>query len=811
MARLSVYDERVRDLVDRHLIPLFFAFRSTSALCKALNGAMREARQAGVIHPNRLHAFFSDDVSRGLHEATVDLVERAVQLLYQSDEGWEGRSASCLIALRAQAGPLVNVTNAPHEAIARKLSVPPAVARHILGNQGTPLAPIPRPDSRIQKTASPRMPAARTPDWSFQDAAVSRSLEALRRRPTAKIGLVLPTAAGKTRTALLTALKYLSHLNKPDARVYWVTHLKNLRVQAHKELQKLLSVGGNRIPPESARILADQIEFVMVSQVPELLADQARVPALVIIDEAHHAAAPSYDPILSAPIPALFLTATPNRTDGLPIGIDEIAYTINYRELEQLGVIMMPQFREFPVEDFNWSPDQVRDLADYVIDGAAGEFTKMLVLAPRIERVEEFYNVLLDCLAQEQDHPLESSDIGFIYGGKNSLAIDNDDFLALFAEKPRAIIVSAQLLLEGYNDPATNTVVLTYPSSSITRMMQAAGRCVRYSPEKKAAYVVQPRNDQLAYYFDQRWLYQEISDYLRPELVDRDYTSPSDLEQKLSQILSDQNVAEPTRSRILDQVSSAAAAEKCRLLVYGFPYTGASERFDKLARWGAFLETPQTTEAFRNLFNAFCDLGAELSDPSDFLQREGARFGIVEDLSTGSQWRQFMELLTACYFAREEIYGATSFARQSRPSRRHGPTTWLRYYTLHFRPAIPIEVSTFLADCYNRTAVELSLLESPAAYMRAIKIPLPMDGNEAWLLDAGETSEFDQVLSIARSDLRNTPPPDQLGMLARFLANTACRKLPSRVFLRLEAFLTDDGFSNRVLPLSSLKSDQLNH
>src|SRR5262249_20300584 len=148
--------------------------------------------------------------------------------------------------------------------------------------------------------------------------------------------------------------------------------------------------------------------------------------------EAHHAAAKSYQPIFetSFSLQALFLTATPNRTDGLPLGIDSVAYTITFRELAEKHVILIPEFQDFPVRDFDWSADAVRDLADAVIDRAAEMYTKTLVLAPRIERVEDFYATLVEALSQYGDHPLTADDIGFVHGTRNSLACNNEQFLA---------------------------------------------------------------------------------------------------------------------------------------------------------------------------------------------------------------------------------------------------------------------------------------------------------------------------------------------------------------------------------------------
>ena len=250
------------------------------------------------------------------------------------------------------------------------------------------------------------------------------------------------------------------------------------------------------LPSDSIQLLSKRIEFIMVSKLDESLKDPEARPLLVIVDEAHHAAATSYGPIfdVSYPLNGLFLTATPNRTDGLPIGIDEIAFTTTYKELADRGVILIPEFEDVDVPDFQWSEQTVRDLADKVITRCGEDYVKVLVLAPTVNRVEEFQKALVDRLNSEPNHPLSEEDIGFVHGTGNSLMLrdasgeevraSTDEFIEHFMAKPAAIIVSAQILLEGFDDPEINAVVITYPSNSMVRLMQAAGRCVRYTPGK---------------------------------------------------------------------------------------------------------------------------------------------------------------------------------------------------------------------------------------------------------------------------------------------------------------------------------------
>ena len=798
---MSLYSEEVRKLVNNWLVPLFLVENNIASLCKAFNKSLKEASIDEMIHPNRLHALLSDDVSRGINESTFTLVQQAVQFYCATKNDWSNQASLRESELKEKLEKNLQSHSLPAEEMIKKMGLPPAVGRKILK--------IGESSSSGAGTTVTKPPVSKRqtePDWEFQDIAISRCLEAFRRKPAAKIGLILPTGAGKTRTALRLILEMLSRSEDESGVVYWVTHLRNLRTQAHRELQKLLQNGGDQIPVGSAILLAKRIRFVMVAELPTIYADKKFPPCLVIVDEAHHAAADSYKPIfeIGASVPGLFLTATPNRTDNLPIGIDEVAFTITYRELEERGVVIMPTFLEFPVPDFDWSEEQVEDLADYVIEESYGRFSKVLVLAPRLNRVEEFYKVLYERLAGETGHPLELDDIGFVHGSSNSLGTDNDDFLDMFAKKPRSILVSAQLLLEGYDDPAINTVILTYPSSSVVRLMQASGRCVRYSRGKRSSYVVQARNDDLAYHFDQRWLYQEISDFLRPKLIDIDYISKEDLTEKVRVLFDRHNVRIEERNRIEDRLDEIVPGELCRILLFGFPYYGDTERFNQDAKWGAFLEIAENSPVFRGAFNAFCANGARLSDPSDFLSREAGSYGVTKNLSPGSTWRSLMEVLTSAYCAQEELYSGNPLGGVSRSFKTHGPTTWLTYATFNYRPSIPEVLEDFLKDCYNRTQLASEFLEAPEKNGLVVKFPLPLGGCEGWLLNQDQAQAFLDCISKARSRLKEVAPAEQVGELASFIAAAYFPYLPSRLLLRMESFLNPDLYDICVLSLTSL-------
>jgi superfamily II DNA or RNA helicase len=787
MARINVTGREVRALINSKLADLYLLAGNTAALSKLLNATDAVLESNTVLHPNRLHSILSDDVAQMVNERTVQLVDRAATELLASKPTITEQARQQASRLRAEAESAKLFHGADINELASKLDLPAAVARALFTPSSGGMADRKEPPAPDMQ-----------PDWSYQDIAVARCIDAFRRRPKGRIGLVLPTGAGKTRTALRIILSVFQEAD-PEAIVVWVTHRLNLRDQAHRELQKILA--SSREDALELNRFANRVKFTMLSEAQALFRNHQPKLALVVIDEAHHAASPTYRSMLEdiQHAPVLMLTATPNRTDQLPIGVDEIAYTITFRELAERGAVLMPVFEDFPVADFEWNPEQVKRLAEHVLKESRDRYTKTLVIAPRIDRIHEFYDALIQALPV--DHPLELEDIGYIHSEGNSLNLPDQEFLARFSAKTRGVIVSAQMLLEGFDDPGINAVVITYPSSSVVLLMQAAGRSVRYAPGKAAAYVLQARNDSLAYHFDQRWLYQEISDLLRPELLDIEYGSEDELRHKLASVLDKHRIDEATRRRIEDAVSNQKAGDHCNLFLYGLPFFGQLEQFDTAAKWGALLETASNSGRLRAVFNGFCEFGAHLSDPSDYLATQAALHGFTRDLAPGSTWRQLSSLLTAAYFAKQEVYGSGATETPGvRPARGNGATTWLKYVTFKYRPQVPAALAEFLTDCHNRRDLEAAYLANREALSLAVKTPLPLAGFEGFLLDTSGTHALSASLEQLRLALSACEPQAQVGVLCAFLASSAV-DLPNRLLVRLETLLPAHKRSGQTLHL----------
>jgi superfamily II DNA or RNA helicase len=589
-----------------------------------------------------------------------------------------------------------------------------------------------------------------------------------------------------------------------DREILWVTHRRHLRLQARRTLQRLLN-DGDGLPSDAVALFADRFHFAMLRDLPEEMAARAEHLHLVIVDEGHHAAAPSYRPLFEAvPSPrALFLTATPNRADGLPIGIDEVAYTVTYGELFRRGCVVEPIFDPpLTMDSLDWaSPDGLHDLADYLLDRTEDDLSKVLVVVSRIDRVEVLHEAIAELHDARPDHPLAADDIGFCHGSRSSGGSNPDSFLDAFAARPRGLLVAtSQLVGEGFDDPGIDGVVVTYPSNSISHLMQVAGRALRYSPGKETAHVTQVRHSALEYHFEQRWLYQDISDRLRPQLIDLRYDSTISLRQRLEELLIEHRVSGNVQVRVLAEQERIGPGETVRVVLAGLPYYGEVADFDKSAEWQALLTGADGHERFRHIFNLVSDRNVGTHDPVTFLSQF-----LDVDHRGGSAWKSYHDLILAMEHAQKELDGTPYPGRQSRPPTPGQATTWLRYVTFAYAPAMPRELDDFLLEAENRADIAMSYLDAPQMWALAVRVPLPLYGYEAFLLDDAEAKWLKENRDSIIELLRASPPLDAYSTLAAWRGGLARTGIPLRLLDRVEYLLRVDLYDAHILDLRGLR------
>jgi len=789
MARHYASEERVEHVLER-LSELFLDLGSVNALAEVLSSDVDDGGQR--VYPNRIHGLLSGDPNRSINTATLEAIEHALAQLDQNGGAGDSHGSSEQRSHIEQAIAAASATAPDLDAalgrVADDLEVPLGVV-HFVAN-ATPGSPATPPPALAEK-----------PDWSWQDEAVNKTLGALRKSANYKAGLIVPTGGGKTRVALRVILRWLAESERKDTIAVWVTHRTRLQVQARRALQQLLTEPGH-VPEGAASLFADRIRFAMLSEVPNVIAEYGETIALVVVDEGHHAAAPSYEPIFADLVaPGVFLTATPNRTDNLPIGIDEIAYTITYRELFERRCVIEPIFDPALVlPGLNWSSSAgLRDLADELLERTEHDFAKVLVAVSTREHAETLYDALAEVLDERPHHPLEAADVGFVHAGRASGAGNPNDYIDEFTARPRGILVATSGLLgEGFDDPLIDAAVVTYPSSSIGHLMQVAGRALRVAPGKTTAHIVQVRESALEYHFEQRWLYQDISDALRPDLVDISYATIDELRARIQALLDAHGVADVFRQRISSEIGALEDTGRVSLMLTGVPYFGPAGEFFENASWGAILVTVQERHRFVQIFNDVSARTEDIKHVEGYL----APF-IAPDHRPGSLWRSYVDLVTAMEYARREIDRVPYAGAEERDYHRNRGTTWLKYVTLQFDPAVPEALHAFLVDAVNKEGLIASYLEDPTAWAAAVRIELPLSGSLAWLLDAEQTEWLRSARVDLAARLSDVAPERGFEQIAAWRRDLDRAPIPQLLVDEISRFLRAERFADQHLDLGA--------
>ena len=300
--------------------------------------------------------------------------------------------------------------------------------------------------------------------------------------------VVLPTGAGKT-----VIFSHLPQFKKDSIPMLVLAHRAELLYQAKEKIS--WSNPELDIQIEQADNIAGYCD-VVVASVPTLgRAESERILKYpkdyfksIVIDEAHHAAAPTYRRILdyfNAPF-VLGVTATPQRSDNTRLTdvFDEIVYYKTIQDLIEDGYLCtLVGYRIKTDTDIS---GVATNEGDYV----ASQLEDAIDTPERNAHIVAAYNSLVP----------ESKAIVFCAGVKhaNNLATsfasaqiktevilgatDSDsrrDILARFRMGTTKVLINVGVLTEGFDEPTVETIILARPTRSTLLYTQIVGRGTR--------------------------------------------------------------------------------------------------------------------------------------------------------------------------------------------------------------------------------------------------------------------------------------------------------------------------------------------
>ncbi|MBT2513409.1 DUF3427 domain-containing protein [Arthrobacter sp. ISL-30] len=346
--------------------------------------------------------------------------------------------------------------------------------------------------------------------------------------------LVAATGTGKTVIAALD-YKRLCDAAGRDLTLLFVAHRQEILKQSLRTYRDVLQKGsfaelfvGEHKPKDWKHVFAS-IQSIAAMGVEKIKADDFDV---VVIDEFHHAYAPSYRKLMDhlRPQELLGLTATPERGDGVDVAKQffDGRRASELRLWDALDADLLVPFHYFGVSDdvdlsrLEWKRGNY-DVAqlDALYTGNEARAGKVIrELRDKVTSTEDMRAIGF-CVSVQ--HAIYMAEV-FTRAGIASMAVsghtdDDERALALRRLRDRTIncIFAVDLFNEGLDLPEVDTILLLRPTQSATIFLQQLGRGLRRADDKAVLTVLDFIGQQRREFrFDLR--YRALTGYGRKEL-----------------------------------------------------------------------------------------------------------------------------------------------------------------------------------------------------------------------------------------------------------------------------------------------------
>lgn len=231
--------------------------------------------------------------------------------------------------------------------------------------------------------------------------------------------------------------------------------------------------------------------------------DKLPIPDVILVDEAHHALAKSYQRILKQFPKAIVLlfTATPHRTGRTQLDqiADDIIVGQSIHELTDKG--FLAPFRYFqPPNDFN---------SKLLKRGSTGDFTNesmQVAMSTRIfghivkqyKRIASGMQAVVYTYSIDSAHKIaaEFNEAGITARSVNGKTPQDmrDHIVRMFRDQRIKILVNVNLFTEGVDLPNVDCVIMARPTASLALYLQFSMRCLNPRPGKTAIIIDHANN-----------------------------------------------------------------------------------------------------------------------------------------------------------------------------------------------------------------------------------------------------------------------------------------------------------------------------
>ena len=300
------------------------------------------------------------------------------------------------------------------------------------------------------------------------------------------------TGTGKTVTAVMDAKRF-------GKRTLFLAHTVELVDQATKTFRELWPRATVGRYVESAK---EKDTFVVCGSIQSVALNLEQFKpddfGYIIVDEAHHASADTYQKVLAYFTPefTLGLTATPERPDNKNI-LDIFKHTahkldiqtaVEIGELVPVRCIRIHTNIDLTKVRFNSIQYNIRDLESKIYVPERNQ----LIVDTWLQYVKDKRTVIFCASvrhAKEIAGRLHDAGVAAEAVSGEIKAADRREILARFEKGQTKVLCACDLLNEGWDCPATEVLFMARPTMSKVLYTQQLGRGMRLSPGKESLMV----------------------------------------------------------------------------------------------------------------------------------------------------------------------------------------------------------------------------------------------------------------------------------------------------------------------------------
>ena len=323
----------------------------------------------------------------------------------------------------------------------------------------------------------------------YQEVAVSDACKALDKHNNTLV--VAPTGAGKT--IMLSALVGKRH--KKGKRVLVLQHRDELVSQNKEKFERVNPLISTSIVNGTVKHWEGDAVFSMVQTMSRdrNLRDRPLFD-MVVIDEGHHAAAPTYTKVIDAVLKdnenaeIVGFTATPNRGDGkgLRSVFNNCAHQIELATLIREGFLVRPKSFVIDLGVGEQLDNVTKRGKEYDMEEVAAIMDRQVIndriVSEWTEKASGRKTVVFCSTVSHAEHVCDS----FINSGVKANFVtgetDKDERAQMLHDLEFGdlqVIVNVAVLTEGFDAPPVSCVILTRPCSQKGTMVQMIGRGLR--------------------------------------------------------------------------------------------------------------------------------------------------------------------------------------------------------------------------------------------------------------------------------------------------------------------------------------------